>query len=128
MASTYIEAIGRRKTAYARVRITPAKTQTIAINGKELNVYFPVREYQSVVLSPLSEAGTFTITVVVKGGGIAAQAGAVRHGISRALIANDVSLRGALKKRGLLTRDPREKERKKPGLKKARKAAQWSKR
>ena len=125
----YIETVGRRKTASARVRITPATKQTLVVNGKSLEGYFPVAEHVHVVLEPLKHSeAKFSITVLVKGGGIAAQAGAVRHGIARALTESESSLRIPLKKAGFLKRDPRAKERRKPGLKKARKAAQWSKR
>jgi len=128
----YIEAIGRRKTASARVRITPAPKQTYEINGKNLETYFPTKELQmsaveSFTESKLSET-KFKVTVVVTGGGISGQADAVRHGTARALIEWDKELRGKLKKAGLLKRDPRAKERRKFGLKKARKSPQWSKR
>lgn len=128
----YIEAIGRRKTATARVRITPASKQTYEINGKNLETYFPTKELQmsaveSFTESKLSET-KFKVTVVVNGGGISGQADAVRHGSARALIEYDKELRGKLKKAGLLKRDPRAKERRKFGLKKARKSPQWSKR
>jgi small subunit ribosomal protein S9 len=128
----YIEAIGRRKTASARVRITPASKQTYEINGKTLETYFPTKELQlsaveSFAESKLSET-KFKVTVVVKGGGISGQADAMRHGTARALIEWDKELRGKLKKAGLLKRDPRAKERRKFGLKKARKSPQWSKR
>ena len=125
----YIETIGRRKTASARVRITPASKQSVVVNGKPAEEYFTIPELQHIVRSPLtmSEA-KFAVTVVVKGGGIAAQAGAVRHGIARALEEHDGSKRTDLKKAGYLKRDPRAKERRKPGFKKARKSPQWSKR
>lgn len=126
---TYIETVGRRKTAMARVRITPNKTRSITINGKALEVYFPTHELQNTATAPLSELEEqFTVSVVARGGGIAAQAEAVRHGIGRALTVFNKDLRTPLKKKGFLKRDPRVKERKKPGLKKARKAPQWSKR
>lgn len=127
----YIGAIGRRKTATAQVRITPSKSRKIAINDRPLEEYFPVSEYQKKVNAPFDTAELdieFTVTVVVKGGGNSAQAEAVRHGISRALIEYKEELRIPLKKSGFLKRDPRSKERKKPGLRKARKAPQWSKR
>lgn len=128
----YIEAIGRRKTASARVRITPASKQSYEINGKNLEVYFPTKELQisaveSFTESKLSET-KFKVTVVAHGGGISGQADAMRHGCARALIDWDKELRGKLKKAGLLKRDPRAKERRKFGLKKARKSPQWSKR
>ena len=127
----YIETIGRRKTATARVRMTPASKTSYAFNGKTLEVYFPTSDMQSIVMSAFATskiAAKFEVTVVLKGGGIHAQAEAVRHGISRGLNEYDVELRGALKKAGFLKRDPRAKERRKFGLKKARKSPQWSKR
>lgn len=132
MATTerYIEAVGRRKTAIARVRITKGMTDVV-VNGKELKAYFPVEAHQVMALEPFIKVplpATFGVTVRVSGGGTASQAGAVRHAISRALIDFDIALRGELKARGFLKRDPRAKERKKPGLVKARKRKQWSKR
>lgn len=127
----YIETVGRRKTAGARVRITEAAKRTIVINDKPYTEYFPVKEHQAVVVNPfvnVEEGIHFSVTALVKGGGISAQAEAVRHGISRALVAWKQELRKPLKKAGFLKRDPRAKERKKFGLKKARKAGQWSKR
>lgn len=125
----YTEGIGRRKTAAARVRITPASKRSMTVNDKEYTTYFPTKELQRVVLSPLNTADeTYSVTAVVRGGGVAAQADAVRHGIARALTERHADLRTTLKKKGYLKRDPRTKERKKPGLKKARKASQWSKR
>jgi len=128
-AAKYIETVGRRKTSSARVRITPSSKQGVMVNGKALEEYFPIPEHQHIVRSPLTMSeDKFSVTVVVKGGGIASQADAVRHGIARALEAHDGSRRTDLKKAGYLKRDPRAKERRKPGLKKARKAPQWSKR
>lgn len=127
----YIEAIGRRKTATARVRITEGAKEGISINGKSLEVYFPTDELQSIVNTVISKSKIpvkFNITVVVKGGGVHSQAESVRHGISRALVIHSEESRPRLKKLGLLKRDPRSKERRKFGLKKARKAPQWSKR
>lgn len=127
----YIEAIGRRKTATARVRLTPASKNSYEVNGKELAVYFPTRKLQDTVTSAITDSKTaekFTVTVVTKGGGVEGQAVAVRHGIARALNEIDSELRPVLKKAGYLKRDPRAKERRKFGLKKARKAPQWSKR
>ena len=126
----YIEGIGRRKTAVARVRITPAGKNSFEINGKELAQYFPTKELQEIISSPLNVSKIsqkFKITIVVKGGGQHSQAEAVRHGYSRALNEYDEELRGVLKKAGFLKRDPRAKERRKFGLKKARKSTQWSK-
>lgn len=127
----YIETIGRRKTASVRVRITPAAKTSFLFNGKELEAYFPTKELQTIVNDALSAskiAAKFKITAVLKGGGIHSQAEAFRHGVARALNEYDVQLRGLLKKAGFLKRDPRAKERRKFGLKKARKAPQWSKR
>ncbi|MBI5126665.1 MAG: 30S ribosomal protein S9 [Candidatus Taylorbacteria bacterium] len=127
----YIEAVGRRKTSAARVRISEASKTSYSINGKALEVYFPTKELQATVASPFVTSkvvGKFKVTAMAKGGGVASQADAVRHGISRALIIHDAELRKTLKKAGLLKRDPRAKERRKFGLKKARKAPQWSKR
>ncbi len=125
----YIETVGRRKTAVARVRIIPSTKNHIVVNDKDLHDYFKVSEMQSVVMQPLSEINTkFKITAVIKGGGAHSQSEALRHGIARALVENSGELRKSLKKAGYLKRDPRAKERRKFGLKKARKAPQWSKR
>ena len=127
----YTEAIGRRKTASARVRLTPSTKTTFVVNDKDLHQYFPTDELQNIVKEPFTKgkiAEHFKITVKVIGGGIHGQAEAVRHGISRAIIDIDSNKRIQLKKIGLLKRDPRAKERRKFGLKKARKAPQWSKR
>jgi small subunit ribosomal protein S9 len=126
----YIEAIGRRKTSTARVRITPGSKTTFKINDRDLATYFPTAELQRVVNEAIekSKSGAFTVTVVVKGGGIHSQAEALRHGMARALIKHDQQLRDTLKPLGMLKRDPRMKERRKFGLKKARKSPQWSKR
>jgi small subunit ribosomal protein S9 len=127
----YIESVGRRKTAIARVRISEAAKRVVTVNDKELAVYFPTKELQAIVLSPL-EAGelvhTYSVSVKVLGGGIHAQAEAVRHGLSRSLVKAEGTIKDALKKLDLLKRDPRAVERKKFGLKKARKAPTWSKR
>jgi small subunit ribosomal protein S9 len=128
-SSKYIEAVGRRKTSVARVRITPASKTTFQVEDKELEVYFPTKELQLLVKEPLAEIkDKFKITAKIKGGGIHSQAEAMRHGIARALVDNNQELRKDLKKAGYLKRDPRSKERRKFGLKKARKAPQWSKR
>jgi small subunit ribosomal protein S9 len=130
-AKKYIEAVGRRKTSIARVRLTEAAKNSFTINERELADYFPTAELQRVAMEPFNTAkapSKFKITAVIKGGGVSSQAVAVRHGISRALIEWDKELRGKLKKEGFLKRDPRQKERRKFGLKKARKAPQWSKR
>ncbi|MES3031214.1 MAG: 30S ribosomal protein S9 [Patescibacteria group bacterium] len=128
----YIETVGRRKTAIARVRITPSAKMSYEVNGKSVEAYFPTKELQgsateSFATSKLSTT-KFKITVLVKGGGISGQADAMKLGIARALITYDGQLRGTLKKAGLLKRDPRAKERRKFGFKKARKSPQWSKR
>lgn len=127
----YIYTVGRRKSAVARVRIVKNGTGIIIVNGKEYMKYFPYFEYQQMVFSPLQATGfekNIDISVKVQGGGTRSQAEAVRHGISRGLILSDESLRKVLKPLGFLRRDPREKERKKPGLKRARRAPQWQKR
>jgi small subunit ribosomal protein S9 len=127
----YIAAIGRRKSATAQVRITPDTKMTYVLNDRKLEEYFTVEELRKVVQAPFmgtERKDDFHVSVIVKGGGISAQAEAVRHGISRALIRYDENLRGALKQSGFLKRDPRSVERKKPGLRKARKRPAWSKR
>jgi small subunit ribosomal protein S9 len=127
----YIETVGRRKTAIARVRITPATRTAVTINGKDLNDYFDTEPLRVTALEPFLKVGLttqFTVSVRVSGGGIAGQAVAVRHALSRALEDYDGNLRPILKKEGFLKRDPRAKERRKPGLLKARKRKQWSKR
>ena len=127
----YYYGTGRRKEAVAKVRLLPG-TGKYEINGKELKEYFPLKSYELIVEQPFkltSTAGKFDVFVSVTGGGISGQAGAVRHGIANALLAVDSdSYRKPLKEAGLLTRDSRVKERKKYGLKKARKASQFSKR
>lgn len=125
----YIEAVGRRKTAVARVRITPASKNSILVNDKESEAYFTIADMQKTISEPLAEVeGKFKITAKIVGGGMHSQAEALRHGIARAIVAGDEMLRKTLKKAGYLKRDPRAKERRKFGLKKARKAPQWSKR
>jgi small subunit ribosomal protein S9 len=121
---------GRRKESVARVRLSPG-TGTFQINGRSLEEYFPSRTQRMLVTAPLRQVGKekeFDVSAHLDGGGSSGQAGALRHGIARALIAVDASLRGALKNEGFLRRDAREKERRKYGLKKARKAPQYSKR
>lgn len=126
---TYTEAIGRRKSASARVRITPAKSSTMTVNGKDAQDYFPLEGMVKTAFAPITTLGTnYTVTVKVSGGGHKAQAEAVRHGISRAMIEIIPEQRKDLKVKGYLKRDPRAKERKKFGLKGARRAPQWSKR
>ena len=127
----YIEAVGRRKTAIARARLTPSARTAVVVNNKDANAYFPTEILRITALEPFLKVSlptAFSVSVHVTGGGIAGQATAVRHAISRALIIYDPSLRGGLKKEGFLKRDPRAKERRKFGLKKARKSPQWSKR
>ena len=121
---------GRRKNSVARVRLVPG-TGKITMNGKDVREYLP---FETLILDmeqpfALTETkGQYDVLVNVNGGGFTGQAGATRHGLSRALLNVDPDFRAALKKAGMLTRDPRMKERKKPGLKKARKASQFSKR
>ena len=122
---------GRRKSSVARVHLFPNGTGSITINGRDIDDYFGLETLKLIVRQPLAITDTtekFDIVCRVSGGGVTGQAGAIRHGLSRALLQYDESLRPALKKAGFLTRDPRMKERKKPGLKKARRAPQFSKR
>lgn len=127
----YFFGTGRRKTAVARVRLSPG-TGTFIVNGKTATDYFGGRQLNQIVIEQalrlVNRLGQYNVSVKVVGGGVSGQAGAVRHGISRALIQADETLRPVLKKNGLLTRDARAKERKKPGLKRARKAPQYTKR
>ncbi len=123
-------ATGKRKTAIARVVLKPGKGEYL-VNGRALDVHFPRPTLQRNIRQPLETVGyesRMDVVATLQGGGVSAQAGALRHGISRALIEADPNLRGELKRRGFLTRDPRVKERKKAGLKKARKRPQFSKR
>ena len=125
-----IFATGRRKHAVARVRLLPG-TGRFIVNGKELTEYFGDKVLEAHALSPLRLTGTegrFDVYVNARGGGLSGQAGATGHGLARALLKVDSNYRSILKKAGFLTRDPRMKERKKYGLKKARKASQFSKR
>jgi small subunit ribosomal protein S9 len=127
----YFEGVGRRKTASARVRITKASKDSFEINDKKLEVYFPtieMRERVKKALTKIGEHGTFAVTVKSSGGGISGQTDAVILGLGRALIALKPEVKPELKREGMTTRDPRAKERRKFGLKKARKAPQWSKR
>ncbi len=131
MAMEYYEAVGRRKTATARVRLFPGGTGTITINERPLEEYFARGGDVLYLREPLKVTATenrFNISVKVKGGGMSGQTGAVRLGIARALLKVDPDLRSILRKGGFLTRDARAKERKKPGLKRARKAPQYTKR
>ncbi len=127
---TYKEAVGRRKTAVARVRLSPGKGEFI-VNDKEVGSYFVTKELQTIANGVFEKGdipNVYSITVVVKGGGIHAQAEAVRHGISRLVVEEDETRKKPLKQLGFIKRDSRRKERKKFGLKKARKAPTWSKR
>ena len=126
----YYYGTGRRKTAIARVRVMPGAGD-ITINGKSYKDLFSRLALQTLILQPFrttNTVGKFNVVIKVAGGGVSGQAGAIRHGISRALVQADESLKPALRKAGLLTRDPRMKERKKYGLKRARKAPQYTKR
>ena len=130
MAKVYYYGTGRRKKSIARVRLLPGEGK-ILINDRTLDDYFGLETMKVIVKQPLTLTDTtskFDVICTVVGGGFTGQAGAIRHGISRALLKADEELRPALKKAGFLTRDPRMKERKKYGLKKARKASQFSKR
>jgi small subunit ribosomal protein S9 len=127
----YIPATGRRKSATAQVRLTPDTKMTYVINAKGLDEYFTVDELRKVVRAPFAAVETkdsFNVSAVVSGGGVSAQAEAIRLGIARALIKYNEELRGNLKSAGYLKRDPRQVERKKPGLLKSRKRPAWSKR
>jgi len=127
----YYEAVGRRKTAVARVRIYPEGEKKILINNKPYEEYFPtlnLRETAMASLKAMNSLERFGVSVIVRGGGITAQAEAVRHGTARALVEFNPDFRKRLSKAGYLTRDPRMRERKKFGLKRARRAPQWSKR
>ena len=130
-AGKYVEAVGRRKTSTSRVRLTPASKLSFTINDRALSDYFKTEELQKIVNDPFVKGKAedkFAVSATVKGGGIHSQAEAVRHGITRVLVDMDEAKRVGLKKLGFLKRDPRAKERRKFGLKKARKAPQWSKR
>ncbi len=130
MAEIQYNATGRRKTSVARVTMMPGNGQ-ITVNNKPADVYFPRETLRMVIRQPIELAGItgkYDITAKVTGGGPSGQAGAVKHGISRAIVDMNSDLRGRLKKEGFLTRDPREKERKKYGQKGARKRFQFSKR
>ena len=130
MAVAQYYGTGRRKKSVARVRLVPGQVRII-INNREMSDYFGLKTLELIVKQPLELTNTtdqYDVLVNVNGGGATGQAGAIRHGISRALLEVDADFRKALKKEGFLTRDPRMKERKKYGLKKARKASQFSKR
>ena len=130
MAAKYFEGVGRRKTASARVRVTSGGGD-FTVNEKPLQEYFPRVGDVDFILEPAREVdlqGKIDCTVLVHGGGVTGQAGAVRHGLARALVEMDPELRPIMSRNGFLTRDSRMKERKKPGLKKARKAPTYTKR
>ena len=133
----YIEAVGRRKTSVARVRIREAAKAYFTVNGLDAKEYFKTEQERRLISDPITKGIPNTgvkpdlkwgVEAYVLGGGVHSQAEAIRHGLARALIKSDITLRGGLKKLGFLKRDPRAKERRKFGLKKARKAPQWSKR
>jgi len=127
----YYQGLGRRKTSTARVRLHPSGTGQFIINGKPYQEYFRREADWLDVMAPFVATelgGQFDVTVLVKGGGITGQAGAIKMGVARALLQVNPEFRPVLRRGGLLTRDPRMKERKKPGLKRARKATQYTKR
>ena len=129
-AKPYFYGTGRRKSSIARVRLYPGNGK-ITINGRDIDDYFGLETLKLIINQPFgvtNTVGKFDIVANVKGGGISGQAGAIRHGVARALLLADDSYRSLLKKAGFLTRDPRMKERKKYGLKAARRASQFSKR
>lgn len=131
MSTQYFEGVGRRKTSTARVRIYPGGSGNVVVNDKPLTEYFPRLGDAVELTKPLEVAGlqgTMDMTVIVKGGGVTGQTGAVRLGLARALLGYQPELRPAMRRAGFLTRDAREKERKKPGLKRARKAPTYTKR
>ncbi|MBI2439164.1 MAG: 30S ribosomal protein S9 [Candidatus Moranbacteria bacterium] len=128
----YVYAVGRRKTAVAQVRLyAVSQAETMMVNNRTVREYFGTLALETVALSPLKACGleeAFKATVLVRGGGLNGQADAIKLGVARALLKHDVLLRPTLKAQGFLTRDARAVERKKPGLKKARRAPQWAKR
>ena len=126
----YHYGVGRRKSSSAQVRFYPGTGAGLTVNGKAFDVYFTRRRDIDAVLGPLRAAGMDNagVSALVVGGGVSGQAGAVMQGLARALVVMDPELRSTLRHGGFLTRDPREKERKKPGLKRARKAPQYTKR
>lgn len=128
----YFESVGRRKEAVARVRLFPGKHENsgVTVNDKKLDSYFPIKKHQIVVISPINSLSLkdYSVSAKVEGGGVSSQAEAVRLGIARNLVALNPIWRSRLKSLGFLTRDPRMVERKKPGLRKARRPQQWRKR
>lgn len=131
MATNHITAVGRRKTAIANVRISPASKNSVLVNGRDVKEYFKTNDRAKIAEEALTIAESaehYAVVAHVTGGGVAAQADALRHAISRAITEAEPKTRTTLKTAGLMKRDPRAKERKKPGLVKARKTKQWSKR
>ncbi len=131
ISGEYLEAVGRRKTSIARVRIYAKGDKKVTVNGKTLAEYFPGFFMQKKIMDPLEKMNVldkFGVTILVKGGGLNSQSEAIRHGISRTLVKFNADFRKRLKRAGFLTRDQRERERKKFGLKRARRAPQWAKR
>jgi len=127
----YFSAVGRRKTSIARVRLFNKGDKKILVNNKTLEAYFNQKILERIILDPLEKMNViekFGATIIVKGGGLHSQAEAIRHGVSRALVKFNIDFRKRLKRAGFLTRDSRERERKKFGLKRARRAPQWAKR
>lgn len=127
----YFEAVGRRKNSTARVRLFTQNKKGITVNGKSYQDYFKIESLRKTIISPLEKLkcqDKFGFEILVRGGGVSGQAGAVRHAISRVLVSLNPYFKKRLKKSGYLTRDPRMRERKKPGLNRARRAPQWSKR
>jgi small subunit ribosomal protein S9 len=126
----YVEAVGRRKTSTARVRLSAATKASFTVNGKNANDYFKAKSEKHLIQGPLvtDTENKWSVEAKVTGGGTHSQAEAVRHGLARAMVENDLDTRGTMKSLGYLKRDARAKERRKFGLKKARKAPQWSKR
>ncbi|MBI3941384.1 MAG: 30S ribosomal protein S9 [Chloroflexi bacterium] len=127
----FYQGVGRRKTSTAQVRLYPGGQGRFVVNGKPAEEFFSRQVDLQSVMAPLHTVemdSSFDVSVLVSGGGVSGQAGAIRHGIARALLASDEELRVKLRQGGFLTRDPREKERKKAGLKRARKAPQYTKR
>jgi small subunit ribosomal protein S9 len=128
----YFEGVGRRKTSTARVRITASSKNTFVVNGIDAREYFKTEDERALVMDPImkleNSGDKWAVEARVSGGGMHSQSEAVRHGLARALVLSNAGLRGELKDLGFLKRDPRAKERRKFGLKKARKAPKWSKR
>lgn len=128
----YFEGVGRRKTSTARVRITPASKNAFVVNDIDAKEYFKTEDERMLIMDPMMKledsSAKWSVEARVSGGGMHSQSEAVRHGLSRALVLSNAGLRGELKDLGFLKRDPRAKERRKFGLKKARKAPKWSKR